>query len=820
MFMALMAAFKVLLMRYSGEEDLSVGTVIANRTRKEIEGLIGVFINTLVMRTDLGGNPSFRELIAREREVALGAYMHQEAPFEKLVEEINPQRNLSRSPLFQALMILQNAGQVELELSGLELSGIDREDGLVRFDLSLMLTEGKDGIAGGLIYSRDIYEGETIRRMARHYERVVEEVVKDAERQIREIELMSESEREQIIVEFNRTQREYRKEQCLHELIEAQVERSRRQTAVVYEEEALTYGELNAHANQLARYLRKLGVGPEVLVGLFVERSIEMVVGLLGILKAGGAYVPLDPSYPLERLTFMLEDSRASVLLTQERLLPFLPASGMLVICLDRDFGEIRSESVENLKSDVSLANPAYVIYTSGSTGRPKGVVISHGAILNHMLWMQEAFPLDERDRVMQKTPFSFDASVWEFYAPLLVGGQLIVARPDGHLESAYLVRLIVEREVAILQVVPSMLRMLLAEAEIEGCRSLRRVFCGGEALTPDLRDRFFLRLPAELHNLYGPTEATIDAISWGCLRGENFARDVVPIGRPIANAEAYVLDERLEPVPVGIWGELYLGGLGIGRGYLRRPEMTAERFIPHRFTSGLGERLYRTGDLVRYLPDGNLDFLSRMDNQIKFKGYRIELGEIERVLEQAPWVQEAVAVVREDDSGDKRLVAYVVGEDEKEEDTARLRKYMSEKLPHYMVPAVFVSLETMPLSPNGKIDRRRLPAPHDTECRVAQNYVAPRTPLESTLVEIWQEVMGVKRVGIRDDFFELGGHSLLAVQIVSRLHNSLLIDFPLRAMFESLTVEQLAIAVEQLLAQEVVELSEDEALQLLGQEG
>jgi len=797
LFMALMAAFKVLLMRYSGEEDVSVGTAIANRTRREIEGLIGFFVNTLVMRTDLGGNPSFRELVKREREVALGAYARQEAPFEKLVEEINPNRDLSRSPLFQVMMVLQNTGRAEIDLRGLKVREIDDETKTAKFDLTLMLMEGREGIAGCLGYSHDLYEEETIRRMVRNYEKVVKEVVRDAEQRVREIDLMSAAEKEQVLVEFNRTERKFERAHFIHELIEMQAERRQGETAVVYEEEVVTYGELNARANQLAHHLRKLGVGPEALVGLCLERSVEMVVGLLGVLKAGGAYVPMDPSYPSERLSFMLEDAQVSVLLTQERLLPFLPAHMARVISLDRDWSDIGSESAENPEKWGGFANPAYVIYTSGSTGRPKGVVIAHGAIMNHMLWMQESLPLDERDRVLQKTPFSFDASVWEFYAPLLVGGQLIVARPGGHQDSAYLARLIIEREVTILQVVPSMLRILLGEPEIERCQSLRRVFCGGEVLTPDLRDQFFSRLSAELHNLYGPTEATIDATSWICRRDEKSTREAVPIGRPVANVKAYVFDEWLEPTPVGVVGELYLGGAGVGRGYLRRPEMTSERFIPHRFSAEPGERLYRTGDLVRYLPDGNLDFLGRMDDQVKIRGYRIELGEIERVLEQEPWIKGAVVVVRAGALGRRQLVAYVVGDGERERETTRLRKYLKEKLPDYMVPSAIVVLERMPLTPNGKLDRDALPNPEQELRGGGTADVPPRTLVEEILAEIFKQSLNLDRIGIHDNFFELGGDSILSIQIVSKANEAGLGLTP-KQLFQHQSIAELAAVVGQ----------------------
>jgi amino acid adenylation domain-containing protein len=625
--------------------------------------------------------------------------------------------------------------------------------------------------------------------------------------------LLTEGERHQLLIEWNDTHRDYPKDKCIHELFEEQVEKTPDAIAVVFEDQQLTYRELNTRANQLAHYLQRLGVGPESLVALCVERSIEMIVGLLGVLKAGGAYVPLDPSYPKERLAFMLEDTRAAVVVTQSEFVSQLSKdtehgrptdndnqhrSAVIGprpcrVCFDTDWEQIAKESSENPIRITTAENLAYVIYTSGSTGKPKGVMIPHRAIVNHMLWMHEALPLSGSDRVLQKTPFSFDASIWEFYAPLLAGARLVMAPPQAHQDSACLVKALAEQEVTVLQVVPSMLGILVEEAGLNGCQSLRRVFCGGEVIPFQLTERFSGRSKAELYNLYGPTEATIDVTCAICGRND---RQSVSIGRPIANMQVYILDSHLQPVPIGVAGELYIGGDGLARGYLNRPELTSEKFIPNLFTDKPGARLYRTGDLGRYLADGNIEFLGRIDNQVKIRGYRIELGEIESVLGQHPMVREAVVSAREDSPGDKRLVAYIVFSKAQACTGSELRSFLKEKLPEYMIPSAFASLDTLPLTPNGKLDRKALPVPCQNRPEPEDTFVAPRTLAEQILAKSWAEVLKIDKVGIHDNFFDLGGHSLLATQVMSRIRDVFQVDIPLRALFEKPTVEELAIAI------------------------
>ncbi len=789
LFMVLLAAFQTVLYRYTGQNDIPVGSPIANRNHVELKGLIGFFVNTLVLRTNLGGNPSFRELLGRVRQVALGAYAHHDLPFEQLVETLRPQRDVSYNPLFQVSFTLQNAPQLE-EIPGLTLNQLKVESLTSQFDLSLLVEITQEELTASFEYNTDLFENATITRMLGHFRNLLEGIVANPDQSLSDLPLLSEAEQYQQLVAWNDTQAEYPKDLCIHQLFEAQVERSPDATAVVFENQQLTYRELNNRANQLAHYLQKLGVAPELLVGICVERSLEMVIGLLAVLKAGGAYVPLDPSYPRERLSFMLSDSQASVLLTQQKLVSALPEHQADVVYLD-DYQKLtKSESEENLVSGVKPENLAYVIYTSGSTGKPKGVTIEHQAIVNHMSWMQSCFPLKETDKVIQKTPFSFDASVWEFYAPLLVGAQLVMARPGGHQDSNYLIQVIREQKITILQLVPTLLRMLLEHRDISTCTSLKRVFCGGEVLSVELQERFFALLNADLHNLYGPTETCIDATFWTCKGRIN--QQTVPIGRPIANTQIYILDSHLQLVPIGVPGELYIGGDGLARGYLNRPELTAEKFIPNPFSDKPGTRLYRTGDLVRYLPKGEIEYLGRIDHQVKIRGFRIELGEIESILSQHPAVREVVVLAREEQPSDKQLVAYIVPEKEQTPTTSELRNYLKEQLPEYIVPSVFMLLKVMPLTSNGKVNRHAFPAPDRLRPTLAATYEAPRSEMERTLTTIWQEVLHLEKVGVNDNFFDLGGHSLLMVQVHNKIKEVFNCNFSIIEMFHNPTIRSL----------------------------
>ncbi len=659
LFMTLLAAYQILLYRYTRQDDIVVGSPVASRNRTEIEDLIGFFVNTLVMRTDLSGNPTFHELLQRVRTTALGAYSNQDLPFEKLVEVLQPERDLGRIPLFQVWFVLQNAPRASLQLPGLELAGMDVHNGTAKFDLGLFTVEKPDGLYCTVEYSTDLFEAATIKRFLAHYRLLLEAIAEHPDLRIEELPLLSEKEWRQVVVEWNDTAREYPRKRSLHQFIEEQVEHTPDAPALLFESQQLSYREFNGRANQLAHLLRKMGVGPEKLVAVCAERSVEMVLALLGTMKAGGAYVPIDPDYPKSRLKVMLEDSEPLVLLTQEHLLEVLPEHGIPTICLDRDWHTIATESSANPEVITTGKDQAYMIYTSGSTGKPKGVPNVHEALVNRLLWMQEAYKLDGSDRVMQKTPYSFDVSVWEFFWPLMTGACLVVSRPEGHKDPSYLVNLIQEQKITTMHFVPSMLRIFLEMDGVERCTSLRRVICSGEALPLDLVQRFFERSAAELHNLYGPTEAAVDVSYWQCRADSGLP--IVPIGKPIWNTQLYVLDGCLQPVPVGVPGELHIGGRNLARGYLKQPELTAQKFIPNPFSTEPGARLYKTGDLAKFLPDGNIEYLGRIDHQVKIRGFRIELGEIETALEAHSGVKQSVVMAREDVPGDKRLVAYVV---------------------------------------------------------------------------------------------------------------------------------------------------------------
>jgi len=790
LYMLLLAAFQVLLARYSGQDDIAVGSPIAGRTRLEFEGLIGFFVNTLVLRTDLSGNPRFRDLLARVREGALDAYAHQEVPFEKLVEELNPERDVSHNPLIQAMFALQNAPGGELTLPGLEVTVQALDTPTAKFDLTLTLSEGPAGLGGTLEYATDLFDAATIARMAAHFTTLLEGIVAHPETPIAQIPLLTPAERHQLLEEWNDTAADYPKDRCIHQLFDEQAARTPRAVAVVFEDQQLTYGELNARANQLAHYLRSKGVGPDVLVGLCLERSPELLVGILGILKAGGAYVPLDPAYPAQRLAFMLVDAAVPVLLTQHPLRDTLPPTAAMLVCLDAAPPELQQQPTHN---PTTLAHPhhlAYVIYTSGSTGTPKGVMIEHRSLLNYVVWLQHDFPLAPSDRMLQSTPTSFDISILELFWPLLAGAPLEIAPPGAHRSANELIDLVRRREITVLQVVPNMLGAIIEEGGLTKLESLRRVFTAGEALGADLVRRFHTQSAAELVNGYGPTETTVYSTFWRCDPVD--ARPVVPIGRPLANTRVWILDAHGAPVPVGVAGEIYLAGDGVARGYLGRSDLTARRFVPDPFAADAHARMYRTGDRARYLPDGNIEFLGRLDTQVKLRGFRIELGEIEAVLAQQPQVHEAAVIVREDVPGEKRLVAYVVARGDAIA-AADLRAFAKQLLPDYMLPAAFVLLPALPLMPNGKVDRSALPAPAYQSSE--PGHEPPRTPMERALAKAMAEVLNQDRVGLNDNFFELGGHSLLAVQLMNRIRHDLNIDLSLRQLFETPTVSGLALA-------------------------
>jgi amino acid adenylation domain-containing protein len=816
-----------LLYRYTQQEDIVVGTAIANRNRQEIEGLIGFFVNSLVLRTDLSGNPTFLELLDRVREVALGAYAHQDLPFEKLVEELHPERNLSHHPLFQVVFSLQNTPIKALELPGLTLSRLDFDNPSAKFDLEFHLWESAEGLRGQVTYSTDLFDDARITRMLGHFQTLLESIVAKPQQRLCDLQLLTESERHQLLVKWNDTQANYHKDLCIHQLFEAQVEQTPDALALVFEDEQLTYRELNNRSNQLAHHLQKLGVEPEVLVGLCLERSVEMIVGCLSILKAGGAYVPLDPTYPQERLNFMLEDAQIPILLTHSALAPLfenfekscldkteithlpyqksresdspllvgegqgerLTEQYLSVVCLDKEADAITQQSKENPISSVTPKNLAYVIYTSGSTGKPKGVLVQHQGLCNLSEAQIQTFNLSPWNRILQFASVSFDASIFEIVMALSTGATLYLAKKESLLAGTALIQLLRDKAITHVTLPPSLLAVLPPQE----LPALRTIISAGEACSTDIVKRW--ASGRRFFNAYGPTEATV----WSTVAELSDGSEKLSIGRPIANTQVYILDSYLQPVPIGIPGELYIGGDGLARGYLNQPELTTQKFIPNPFSLKPETRLYKTGDLARYRPDGNIEFLGRIDEQVKIRGFRIELGEIETVLNQHPDVKEAVVIAKQDVSGNKRLVAYLVPNQEQlptigaQGFASLLRCFLKEKLPEYMIPSAFVMLEVLPLLPNGKVDRRSLKVLDVDKTELRETYIAPRTPTEEAIAKIWAEVLKCDRIGIRDNFFELGGDSLLAVRLMAQIHEQFERELPLSTLFLNPTVEGLA---------------------------
>jgi len=798
LFMTLLATFKVLLHRYTQQEDIIVGTPIANRNRSEIEGLIGFFVNTLVLRANLGSNPTFRELLQEVREVTLGGYAHQDLPFERLVEELQPGRNLSHNPLFQVMFILQNASTQVLHLPELTLELLKAEKNTANFDLTLSLTETEAGLKGDLEYNTDIFDAARINRMLGHFQVLLEGIVTNREQRLAKLPLLTRNEQNQLLIEWNKTQTDYPQHLCIHQLFEAQVEKTPDAVAVVFENEYLTYKELNQRANQLAHYLQKLGVGPEVLVGICVERSLEMVIGLLGILKAGGAYIPLDPAYPKERLGYMLADAQISVLLTQKHLLETLPTHNAQTVYLDQNENLFITQSTANPISQATSENLAYVIYTSGSTGQPKGVLINHSNVVRLFAAVQPWYNFHQQDVWTLFHSYAFDFSVWEIWGALLYGGKLVVVPYWVSRSPEAFYDLLSKEQVTVLNQTPSAFRQLIQVEESTGellSLNLRLVIFGGEALDIQSLQPWFARHGDEspqLVNMYGITETTVH-VTYRPLTLADLHTTASVIGRPIPDLQVYLLDQHQQPVPIGVPGEMYIGGAGLARGYLNRPDITQERFIAHPFSKQ--GKLYKSGDLARYLPNGDIEYLGRIDQQVKIRGFRIEIGEIEAAIHQHSEIREAVIIVTEDRQDDKRLVAYVVFQST-HISVLELRNFLKAKLPDYMIPAAFVVLEKFPLTPNGKIDRRALPAP-DTIQQPEENTALALTPVQEMLTGIWADILGIKQVGIYDNFFELGGHSLLATRVISQIRKAFKVELPLRCLFESPTVAELAKKIE-----------------------
>jgi amino acid adenylation domain-containing protein len=784
----LLAGWQTLLARLTGLKQIPVGVSYDGRTYEEVEKTAGPFAKYLPLIGETSAVLPFAELVTR------------------IDAELREMREWQ--DYFSAKQLDDgNSGGIPVCFSFHEHSSVYPTADLTftvtqeyecasRFELKLGCTLTGEALVSIFYYDASIYSRASMARLAEQYRKLLSEALKNPQILIGELEILGDSERQFILREFTNTEKSYGAAKCLHTYFEEQAAQTPDLVALVYEEVQLTYAELNRRANQLAHHLRGLGVGTETFVAICIERSVEMVVGLLGVLKAGGAYVPLDPSHPQQRWAFTLNDTHSPLVLTQASLAAGFAEQTARVLSLDSDWDAISGENEENPVGVVEPANLAYVIYTSGSTGQPKGVQVTHRAVNNHLLWQREQTPLDTTDRLLQKTSYTFDASIWEFFLPLMCGAQLVLARPGGHQDSAYLVEMVATQKITVLQVVPTMLRALLAERDIVQCRSLRMVFCGGEVVTVELQERFFSLFPeTQLYNFYGPTEAAIDVTCWHCERdsGEEF----VSIGKALNNVQLYVLDAQLQPVPLGMDGELYIGGTSLARGYLRRPELTAERFIPNPYSASAGTRLYRTGDLVRYHEDGRLEFAGRKDSQVKLRGFRIELGEIESVLDQHESLKTCVVVVRPDTFGEQKIVAFVVPGEGQTIGTAELRQFLSERLPVYMIPMTFVTLETLPLLSSGKVDRNALPALEAFGEAEEREYLAPQTPVEEMLAGIWAEVLNLERVSLDDNFFDLGGHSLLVTQVLSRVRDAFSVQLPLRNFFEAPSLKALAADIE-----------------------
>ncbi|MCB1036343.1 MAG: amino acid adenylation domain-containing protein, partial [Acidobacteria bacterium] len=760
-----------------------VGSPIAGRDQAQIEGLIGFFINILALRLDLSGAPHLEGLVGRVREVALEAYAHQHLPFERLVDELGVERNLSHTPIVQVLLQLLADPLEDLELSGLSLHRLSGEGQTAKYDLVVNGMETRQGLEVTWRYNRDLFDRSTIRRLARHFEALLEAAFEAPTAPLAELPLLGTAERHQLL-EWNDTTSRL-DGGCLHHLVEAQVRRSPDAVAVTFEEDRLTYAQLDARAASLAAALQDLGAGVGHRVGVLAERSLELVVALLGVMKSGAAYVPLDPDLPEARLLGMVEDADLTAVVFQDRHRDLLTElGGVAALCLEKVAEEGRAP-----RAWASPEDPAYMIFTSGSTGRPKGAVNRHSGIVNRLRWMLAHFDLRPEDRVLQKTPFSFDVSVWEFFWPLVSGARLVMARPGGHKDTAYLAEVIAREGVTTLHFVPSMLAVFLEEPAIRRLTTPRWVFASGEALTTDLERRFFETFPdLELHNLYGPTEAAVEVTWWACRSGSR--RSSVPIGRPIANTRLEILDRSFHQVPIGVAGELHLGGVQVCNGYWGRPALTADRFVPDPRSPRPGARLYKTGDLTRFSPEGLVEFLGRTDHQVKVRGFRIELGEIEAALLGQEGVRETVVVALPGAGGDSQLVAYLVASGSTgRERVEGLRRALGTHLPEYMVPAAFVFLEAMPLTPSGKVDRRSLP---DPEWSPGEE-VAPRTPLEAALAELWRDVLEGVELGVTDNFFRVGGNSIRGAILVNRLQETLGETLHVVTIFDAPTIAQLA---------------------------
>lgn len=799
LFMTLLAAFYTLVYRHTNQEDLVLGVPIANRNYSDIERVIGFFANTLALRADLSGAPSFRTFLDQVKALALESYDNQDVPFEKLVEHLNPKRSLSHNPIFQVMFGLHNTPPLKPELSGLNLTPIEMNTGTSRFDMEVLVRENEDGLGVLAEYSTDLFDESTIERFIERFEVLLRGIVKNPEENISVLPILTEAEQKLIVDEFNDTAKEFPTDKCVHQLFEDQAKITPDATAVVYKEQQLTYHELNQKANSIAHRLQEFNIGPECLVGLCVDRSVEMVAGVYGILKTGAAYVPLDPSYPVDRLKLMLDDSGASVIVSHQNLAKDLDPKRFKIIYMDDPSAVSDNDAFENPRTDVAMRNLAYINYTSGSTGVPKGVAIQHSSLNNYTQHLLEIIGTDRPLQFANVSTIAADLGNSCIYPALASGGTVhvisydVLTNPDLFREYA------IKHSIDVLKIVPSHLSALLGE-NTDGLELPKRcLIVGGEALSWDLVKRILDKeRKCVVINEYGPTESTVGSAVAYIDKIESEYLASASIGKPAANTTTYILNENLQVVPIGVPGEIYIGGSGLARGYLNRPDLTAERFISDPFSKEEGGRLYRTGDLARYLPNGEMEYLGRIDDQIKIRGFRIELGEIESVIGQFGDIRESVVTTREEQKGDKRLIAYVVSRSDSKIEPAELRNFLREKLPDYMVPTAFVQLEKLPLTPNGKVDRKKLPAPEKDTLSAGDGFIAPRTETETKLAQIWSDLLGVDNIGVQDNFFELGGHSLLAIRMFSAVEESFRKSVPLATLFSAGTIEKLAEILDQ----------------------
>ncbi len=803
-FTTLLAAYQIVLARHSGQDDIVVGTAVANRQRREVADLIGFFVNTIALRTSLSGNPTVREYLDRVRQTTLDAFARQDVPFDRLVEVLKPERSLDRSPIFQTMFVLQNWPLTELELPELIIKRLEIGSRVSRYDLSVDAIEYEGTLRLYFEFNTDLFDPASIQRLVEHYQLMLKAMLANPEQRIGDIPLLTDEESQQVLIQLNETVASYPETSCVHELIEAQAERTPNAEAVRFGDVALSYRELMQRANQLAHRLRAMGVGADTLVGICVERTHEMVIATLAVWKAGGAYVPLDPAYPTERLEYMADDADLVALITESAFENTIPGIRCQVIYVDRDREAIAAEPYTAPVTESQSRNLAYVIYTSGSTGKPKGVLLEHRSLVNFLCAMQREPGLSNTDSLLSVTTLSFDIAGLELYLPLITGARVVLVSREVAIDGVQLAHAIRDTKATIMQATPATWRLLLESGWRAG--NGLTVLCGGEALSASLASSL-LATGATVWNLYGPTETTV----WSTVHRVRPDQTPTPIGRPISNTRLYVLDPNMQPVPINVAGELYIGGDGLARGYHKRPDLTADRFVEDPFPADTRThlhsqarieagpaRLYRTGDQVRYRADGTLEYLGRLDHQVKIRGFRIELGEIESILAMHDLVQQAIVVVREDISGDQRLVAYLIANSDISESgesvtNAALRLWLAEHLPQFMIPSAFVMLETFPLTPNGKVDRRALPSPEASGQMASVSFVSPQSGAERAVAEVWCEVLRIERAGTNDNFFDLGGHSLLVVQLQSKLRERFDREMSLMELFRRPTVGAIA---------------------------